>query len=92
MLLLGLGNGEQPAPAMLVPDATIGISADAALPCTMTEFPRAMRPGEQQMLTRLALYAFLESVFAAEPGRRAQMESYLISVLPSEQPAVSLSM
>jgi hypothetical protein len=77
---------------MLLPDADIGISTDAAMPCTMTEFERAMRPGEQQMLTRLAMLSFLESVFAADPARRAQMESFLTRELALEQSSVVLSM
>jgi predicted dienelactone hydrolase len=92
MLVQGLENGDAPAEEMLLPDAGIGISTDAAMPCTMTEFERAMRPGEQQMLTRLAMLSFLESVFAADPARRAQMETFLISELAQEQPAVLLSM
>lgn len=92
MLLQGLENGDAPAEEMMLPDAAIGISADAARPCTMTEYERAMRPGEQQMLTRLAMYSFLESVFAVAPERREQMETYLISELAKEQPAVSLTM
>jgi pimeloyl-ACP methyl ester carboxylesterase len=92
MLVQGLENGDAPAEEMLLPDAGIGISTDAAMPCTMTEFERAMRPGEQQMLTRLAMLSFLESVFAADPARRAQMETFLISELAQEQSSVLLSM
>lgn len=88
LVLAGLDNGEQPAAAMLVPDATIGVSADALVPCTMTDYPRAMRPAEQQMLTRLALYAFLESVFAHSAERRAQMADYLGQQFPGEHSAV----
>lgn len=92
MLLRGLENGDAPIEEMLPPDAVIGISTETAIPCTMTEFERAMRPGEQQMLTRLAILSFLESVFAADPTRRSQMETYLISDLAQEQSSVSLSM
>ncbi|MDP3516482.1 MAG: hypothetical protein Q8S94_04860 [Pseudohongiella sp.] len=92
MLLQGLENGDEPPEAMMPPDDAIGISSDAAAPCTMTEYERAMRPGEQQMLTRLAMYAFLESVLATDSNRRAQMETYLISELAREQPSVALSM
>ena len=92
MLLSGLENGDAPAEEMLLPDADIGISADAAMPCTMTEFDRAMRPGEQQMLTRLAMLSFLESVFAADPARRALMETFLTRELAQEQSSVVLSM
>lgn len=77
---------------VLLPDAGIGISANAAMPCTMTEFERAMRPGEQLMLTRLAMLSFLESVFAADPARRAQMEIFLTRELAEEQSSVVLSM
>ena len=44
------------------------------------------------MLTRLAMLSFLESVFAADPARRAQMESFLTRELAQEQASVLLSM
>lgn len=91
MLLRGLENGAESREATLVPDAAIGISSEQVAACTMTEFEQAMRPGEQQMLTRLALYAFLESVFAQDPARRAQMRAYLTGDLPHEQPSVNVS-
>jgi hypothetical protein len=56
----------------------------------MTSFPRAMRPAQQQMLTRLAVYAFLESQFANSPERRQQMIRYLASVFAAENKSVSV--
>jgi len=91
MLVRGLENGDAPAEEMLLPDAGIGISADAAVPCTMTEFERAMRPGEQQMLTRLAIHAFFESVFSTDADTRAQMAAYLTHELAREQLSVRVS-
>ncbi|MDP2126406.1 MAG: hypothetical protein Q8K97_03420 [Pseudohongiella sp.] len=92
MLLRGLENGDESAAAMMPPDAGIGISSGQVAACTMTEFERAMRPGEQQMLTRLAMYTFLESVFAQDPARRAQMRAYLTVDLPREQSSVTVVM
>ena len=92
MLLSRLENGNAPAVEVLLPDAGIGISANAAMPCTMTEFERAMRPSEQLMLTRLAMLSFLESVFAADPARRELMETFLTRELAQEQSSVVLSM
>lgn len=90
MLLQGLENGDAPAEEMLAPDPVIGISAEQAEPCTMTEFSRAMRPGEQQMLTRLASYAFLESIFADNADRRLLMHNYLKETLPGEYDSVAV--
>lgn len=70
------GEGGRSEP-MLEPDPAAGVSASGSESCAMESFGRAMRPGEQQMLTRLALYAFLEKAFAGDPERRRQMENYL---------------
>ncbi|MDP2128884.1 MAG: hypothetical protein Q8K97_16070 [Pseudohongiella sp.] len=90
ILLGGLQNGDQLQAQPLSPDAAIGISSEVVAPCTMTEYKRAMRPVKQRMLTQLAVYAFLESVFARESDRRAQMERFLLLDLPQEEPSVSL--
>lgn len=89
MLTRGLENGRQAGEPSIAPDARIGISVAQGERCAMTEFGRAMRPGEQQMLTRLAMYVFLESVFAKQPARRTQMESYLLNDLPREQSSIT---
>ncbi|MEX0904067.1 MAG: hypothetical protein WDZ76_15260 [Pseudohongiellaceae bacterium] len=84
LLLDGLSSEGNQAEPMLVPDPRLGISNSNVVPCTMETFDRAMRPAEQQMLTRLAVYAFLESVFAADTERRQQMEAYLRTVFAQE--------
>jgi hypothetical protein len=43
------------------------------------------------MLTRLALYAFLEQTFALNADRRHQMASYLSSGLTAENPAATVN-
>lgn len=46
--------------------------------------PRAMRPAQQQMLTTLAVYSFLESLFNSDATRRLMFATYLQHTLPSE--------
>jgi predicted dienelactone hydrolase len=91
MLLAGLENGGGSRPETIMePNPSIGISATVSEPCPSDDFNRAMRPGQQQMLTRLAIYAFLESTFAADPSRRQAMQMYLESGLVGENAAVSI--
>jgi pimeloyl-ACP methyl ester carboxylesterase len=91
MLLQGLENGDAPVEEMLVPDAAIGISSEQAEPCTMTDYNRAMRPAEQQMLTKLASYAFLESIFADDAEQQMLMHNYLTGTLPGEYASLAVA-
>ena len=59
-------------------------------PCAKT-FENAMAAGRQQMLTTLAVHAFFESRFAAEPELRAGHEKFLTRTLPHELPEVSFT-
>lgn len=52
--------------------------------CTDTPIAVAMPPARQQMFTTLAVYAFLESVFAPEATARDSARDYLLQVLPQE--------
>lgn len=91
MLLAGLENGGGSRPeTIMTPNPAIGISATVSEPCPSDNFNRAMRPGQQQMLTRLAVYAFLESAFAADPSRQQGMQAYLESGLAEENAEVSI--
>lgn len=90
MLLAGLDREDGGDEPVLAPDPDIGISSSEARPCAMETFDRAMRPANQQMLTRLALYAFLEKEFAHDLDRRRQMNGYLTSVFTAENSAVSI--
>ncbi|MFU8814309.1 MAG: alpha/beta hydrolase family protein [Pseudomonadales bacterium] len=90
LLLRGLDREGGDAEPILAPDAGVGISTSGVPPCTMETFDRAMRPADQQMLTRLALYAFLEKVFAHDADRRRQMDRYLAVALTAENPAVTV--
>lgn len=90
MLLRSLDREYDDAEPLLAPNADIGISDNGEPPSTMKNFERAMRPAEQQMLTRLALFTFLEATFAHDPERRRQMQHYLTEALADEDPAVSV--
>jgi len=61
-----------------VADPDIGIE-DAALPppCTTDPLPPAMRPSRQHLLTRLALYTWLELELDADPATRASACQFL---------------
>lgn len=89
MVLDGLereGSGSERIPA----DTDVGISNAEVSPCTMENFERAMRPADQHMLTRLALYAFLEKVFARDADRRQQMDRYLAAGFAEENPTAAV--
>lgn len=90
MLLDGLNGEDGSREPVVEPDADAGIAATEVLPCTMENFERAMRPADQQMLTRLAVYAFLEKEFAADAERRQQMARYLTQQFAAENPAVTV--
>lgn len=52
--------------------------------CTSPPAPEAMPAARQHMFTTLAVYAFLESVFADSAGTRAEARNYLLHILPAE--------
>lgn len=76
---------------ILEADSEIGISISEEVPCMMETFDRAMRPADQQMLTRLALYAFLEKEFSHDIEQRQQMERYLNGGFAAENPTVNVN-
>lgn len=88
MLLDGLDREDREDEPILVPDPDIGMSSSGVPPCMMETYNRAMRPADQQMLTRLALYTFLEREFADSLDRRRQMDRYLAEGITAENPAV----
>lgn len=59
-----------------------------AIPCQATTFPTALRPGVQQDLTRLAVYAFLQGHFDPDTADRVTARQYLYTLLPKENPEV----
>jgi predicted dienelactone hydrolase len=62
-----------------------GIDVNAKLAfCSSTPIPVAMEAARQHMFTTLAAYAFLESVFAEDSGKRAAARKYLLATLPDE--------
>lgn len=89
MLLENLDNGgEQP---LVVSDPSLGFDAEVdpdAVPCQNETFERAMRPHEQVMLTRLIVYAFLESHLANDPARRDSAGTFFTKQLAAENEAI----
>lgn len=63
---------------------------DRRLPCEMDPLPPAIAPAEQQMITTLAVYSFLESRFAKDAGKRQDYATYLLYYLAKEDPRVSV--
>lgn len=53
--------------------------------------PRAMNPLHQQRITRLAVWAFLQSRFAADPQERERHAQYLLETLPRELREVAVA-
>lgn len=90
LLLRGLAREGGAGEPMLAADPDIGISTAGVRPCTMATFDRAMRPADQQMLTRLALYAFLEKQFSHDADRSRQMDRYLATEFAAENPAAAV--
>jgi len=62
----------------------------ATVPCKNGEYARAMRPARQHALTTLALYSFLESLFAPTELRRAEMHKYLFEQFSQENKDVTV--
>lgn len=60
------------------------VQSETPYPCTLSPLPRSMRPSRQQDLTRLAVFAFLESRFSADPIRRRAAARFLQQTLEEE--------
>jgi len=91
LLLSNLDLEGSEAESILAADAEIGISISEEVPCMMETFERAMRPADQQMLTRLALYAFLEQEFSDDPEQRQLMQRYLNGGFGAENPTAKVN-
>jgi dienelactone hydrolase len=63
----------------------------ATVPCKSGTYARAMRPARQHTLTTLAIYSFLESLFAPTELRRAEMHKYLFEQFAQENQDVSVT-
>jgi predicted dienelactone hydrolase len=62
-----------------------GVDLDEVRPPCLEPPPRtAMPPARQQMITTLAVAAFLESTFAATPDEQARARTYLTTTLPRD--------
>ena len=90
MLRRARNAGDAEAAPMLAPDPENGITDAGVAGCTMETYERAMRPLQQQMLTRLSLLAFLERELSNDPARRQQMQAYLSSQLAEENPGLTV--
>ncbi len=53
-------------------------------PCALDPLPTAMRPSRQQLLTRLAVFSWLELRLAASATKRATACSFMTTVLAAE--------
>jgi predicted dienelactone hydrolase len=60
-------------------------------PCLEKPPSLVMRPAQQQMITTLAVTAFLESRFAADQGARTRARLYLTTTLPRELDDVTVA-
>ena len=56
------------------------------LPCTAGVPDESLNPARQQMITKLAVHAFFESIFAADPQERSKQAAYLAGVLAVDFP------
>ncbi len=61
--------------------------SDRSLPCSGTIPERTMQAARQHMFTTLAVYSFLQSVFASDAETRSQAHRYLLQELPAENSA-----
>ena len=83
----GASGGEDPGnPFEALGGREDGIDYEAwVLPCEQGgDHGLAMRPARQQAITRLAVRAFLDSVFAEDAADRAEAAHYLRETLPRE--------
>jgi len=68
------------------------IFQDKTRPCEADkDLPKAMRPQQQHMLTALATYAFLESLFSTDAQRREDLGRFLYHEFARENPEVEVS-
>jgi predicted dienelactone hydrolase len=69
----------------------IDLSSDLPLPCTRGDLPRAIRPPRQQIITTLAVRAFLESALAPAAELREAAARYLAHALASDLPEATFA-
>ncbi len=73
--------------AALLGGAPAGVvQSETPYPCLLSPLPRAMRPSRQHELTRLAVFAFLESRFGENAAHRERSARYLRETLSEEFP------
>jgi dienelactone hydrolase len=88
---------ENPLAALGGPEAGVEFPASAPRPCQRSSLPRAMRPRRQQVITTLAVRAFLDAELGASPEVRGAAARYLarglardfeeVELVPSERGA-----
>lgn len=85
-----LANADSDAEAFidLLGDESDGIVREEDAPdvCAGPPVAAALHPGRQQMITRIAILAFFESVFNADPARRERAFDQLSESLAAEFP------
>ena len=74
-------------------DESDGVFLDDDIPAVCEKMPtvRALHPGRQQMITRIAILSFFESVFDESPARREAARGQLSISLPSDMPEAKVS-
>ncbi len=74
-------------------DEADGIVPDDNIPAVCETMPdvKALHPGRQQMITRIAILSFFESVFDENPARREAALSQLSNSLATDLPEASFS-
>jgi len=74
-------------------DESDGIVVDDDIPAVCERMPSvpALHPGRQQMITRIAILAFFESVFDESPARRAAARAQLSRSLSADMPEARVS-
>jgi predicted dienelactone hydrolase len=77
--------------ALATTDEGIDFEDGVRPPCLDPPPRDAMDPAWQQVLTTLAVTAFLESRFAAEPAARERARRFLTVTLPAELPEISVA-
>jgi hypothetical protein len=78
------GEEETALTALGGPEEGILLSRDQARPCESGELRRSIRPPRQQVITTLAVRAFLESVLASRSEARDAAARYLAHALATD--------
>jgi predicted dienelactone hydrolase len=88
---LDLDAAQASLPSLARPGDLVALDGDLPAPCTTEPPDVALDPVRQQVLTELAVRAFLDSRLAPEPAARASAARYLRVDMPRDLPEVSFA-